>query len=183
MDIWINQSWTHLSCVKTCILFHLQNHAIAWLCHDRIRIALRLGLQTHSVIRISTRRYHSIYNRDHKNHWIPRRVVIISHYSITQVSGDDCNKRKKHDEWGYASMFLHHISDLKMLVSKSGRQPFAQEAPWVTQVSPKGPKFWSQNFSHTIPRWCVFMRFFKLLSENQSLFSDLGAKSCNIAIL
>ena len=49
--------------------------------------------------------------------------------SNAQVSGDDCNKRKKHDEWGYASMFLHHISDLEMLVSKSGRQPFAQEAP------------------------------------------------------
>ena len=109
---------------------------------------------------------------------------ILRHFSQdAQVSGDDCNKRKKHDEWGYASMFLHHISDLKMLVSKSGRQPFAQEALRVPQVSPKGPKFGSRKISHTIPRWCVFMRFFKLLSENQSLFNDLGAKSCNNAIL
>ena len=73
-------------------------------------------------------------------------------FQPAQITGDDCNKRKKHDEWGYASMFLHHISDLKMLVSKSGRQPFAQEAPRVPQISPKGPKFGSRKISHTIPR-------------------------------
>ena len=70
----------------------------------------------------------------------------------TQVTADVCSKSKKLTEWGYASMFLHHIIDQKMHVSKSERQPFAQEAPWVPQVSPKGPKFWPQKFSHTIPR-------------------------------
>ena len=76
----------------------------------------------------------------------------VKRNSYSQITGDDCNKRKKHDEWGYASMFLHHISDLEMLVSKSGRQPFAQEAPRVPQVSHKGPEFRSQNCSHTIPK-------------------------------
>ena len=41
----------------------------------------------------------------------------------------------------YAGMILHHIINQNMPMSKSERQPFAQEPPWVPQVSPKGPKF------------------------------------------
>ena len=67
--------------------------------------------------------------------------------TVPQGTGDVCSKGKKHNERGYAGMILHHIVDQKMPMSKSERQPFAQEPPWVPQVSPKGQKFWTQNYS------------------------------------
>ena len=87
------------------------------------------------------------------------RCKLLRWHEVSQVTGDVCSKWKKLTEWGYASMFLHHIIDQKMHMSKSERQPFAQEAPRSSQVSPKGPTFWSQKFSYIILRWCVFMIF------------------------
>ena len=69
-----------------------------------------------------------------------------------QGTGDVCSNGEKHNERGHAGMILHHIIDQKMPMSKSERQPFAQKPPWVPQVSPKGPLFWSQIFSNTTPR-------------------------------
>ena len=66
--------------------------------------------------------------------------------TVTQGTGDVCSKGKKHNERGYAGMILHHIVDQKMPMSKSERQPFAQEPPWVPQVSPKGQNFGLNNF-------------------------------------
>ena len=72
--------------------------------------------------------------------------------TTAQVSGDVRSNNFKLNVQDYRGMLLHHSGNQKMPMSKSETQPLAQEAPEVPQWCPMGPKFWSQNFSHTILR-------------------------------
>ena len=75
--------------------------------------------------------------------------IDIRHERSAHITGDVCSKKKMLKEWDHASMFLYHKSDQETPMSKSGRQPFAQESIGAPQMCPLGPNFWSQNFSHT----------------------------------
>ena len=65
------------------------------------------------------------------------------------MTGDVHREQKKYHKGDYAGKLLHHIGSQKTPMSKSERQPLAQEAPEAPQVCPLGLNFWYQFLSHT----------------------------------
>ena len=94
-------------------------------------------------------------------------VITISHGAAA-----DCRFERMHHERDYPGMFLDHSGYQKTLLVKSEMHVLGQEAHQVPQGCPMGPKFLVQKISNTTLKWYVFMGFFDLLAENQSLFSD-----------
>ena len=95
-------------------------------------------------------------------------------YVTAQVAWVVLRLRKIPHKNGNEGALLDPQDYPKSGLRKSGRQGFGQEPSWVPWVSPLGPKFWVQKFSHTIPWWCVIMNFLDLLAKIWGLFSDSG---------
>ena len=76
---------------------------------------------------------------------------------------------------GYRA-FIWVPNNYKKAISKHLTKGLPKYWPQVPQISPKGPKFLVENFSHTTLKWCVFMIFFDLLAKKGTLFIESGDK-------
>ena len=76
---------------------------------------------------------------------------------------------------GYRA-FIWVPNNYKKAISKHLTQGLPKYWPQVPQISPKGPKFLVEIFSHTTLKWCVFMIFFDLLAKKGTLFIESGDK-------